>query len=151
MKNQDFYVGLFMTALSTGTAIMAYRLGLGTIDNPGAGLLPFGTALLLGLMSIGLIFKSLRAVLKKGRMNPFKGILWRSVLLIPASLVGYGLLLHSLGFTISTFLLLVFLLTTVGHRKWWVTLAVAGVTVGIAYLIFVAWLDVQLPKGLLGG
>ena len=134
-----------------GTCFFSYRLGLGTIHNPGPGLIPFGVAVLLGMMSIGLLLRSLFGT-QKGfqRKAVFKGVKWRRVGLALCGLLGYGLAFNFLGFRLCTFFLMVLLLGVVGRQKWWLTLTVSILTVIGAYLIFVLWLGCPFPTGPLG-
>jgi putative tricarboxylic transport membrane protein len=151
MRRYDFLSGLFLLLLSVGTCMMAYRLGLGDFHSPGPGLIPFGVAGLLFLMSMGL---SLRSVFKtRNRYQEraaFQGIDWRRVVLVLCALFGFGIAFNFLGFPACTFLLMLFLLGAVGRQKWWFTLVTSLLTVLCAYLIFVVWLECPFPKGALG-
>lgn len=148
MKHYDFYSGLFLMALSIATCIMSYMLGLGEIRNPGAGLIPLGTAAVLGLMSIGLVFRSLIGVPRAKVVFP--KVRLGTVVLVLCTLIGYGLALNPLGFCFSTFMLMILLFGVVGRRRWWFTFVVSFLTVLGAYLTFVVWLGCQFPKGPLG-
>ena len=148
MKNNDFYSGLFLMALSIGTCIMSYMLGFGEIRNPGAGLIPFGTAALLGFLSIGLVLRSLFEMPRERGI--FQQLRWGTVILVLCALIGYGLVFNLLGFSISTFLLMILLFGVVGRRKWWFTFTFSLLTVLGVYIVFVVWLGCQFPKGFFG-
>jgi len=151
LKIHDVYSASFLTMLSAATCILAYRLSLGSIHNPGAGLIPFGVAALLGFMSIGLLLRGLRRSAEKPRSEGmFRGVEWRGVALTLCGLLGYGAAFDRLGFRLSTFLLMLLLIGGVGRQKWWSTLAVSFFTVVFAYLIFVVWLRCPFPAGPLG-
>lgn len=138
--------------MSIATGILAYQLGLGKIQKPGSGLIPFGTAALLSLMSIGLVFRSLLTA-RKEEESPkkvFQGTRWKTLVLVLMALIGYGVFLNFLGFTITTFLLMMFLLRVISKQPWWRTLVTSVLVVLGAYLIFVFWLDCQFPKGVVG-
>ena len=151
MNHYDFYAGLFLMGVSIGTCILASRLGFGDIHNPGAGLIPFGAAALLGLMSIGMVIRSLIESIKvRQEKKIFKGISWKTLILVLATLLGYGIAFNTLGFNTCTFLLMLILLGVVSRKKWWLTLAISILTVVSAYLIFVVWLDCQFPTGPFG-
>lgn len=137
--------------LSLVACLMAYRLRLGNISNPGAGLIPFGVAALLCLMSIGLWLRSLFEVTKGYQEKQvFKGIDWWRVVLVLCTLLGYGIAFNFLGFHICTFLLMILLLGVVCRQKWWVTITISLVTVFCSYLIFEAWLGCPFPRGPFG-
>lgn len=69
-------------ALSASICIMAFRIELGNIHNPGPGLIPFGVAALLGLMSVGLSIRSLiKSIKGDQKKEVFKGIAWRKLVM----------------------------------------------------------------------
>lgn len=148
MNKYDSLSGLFLMAASIGTCIMAHRLGLGNIGTPGSGLIPFGIAALLGLMSIGMVLKNLPLVIRAHEKNRlFKGIRWKTLVLVLSTLLGYGIALNTLGFIFCTFLLMMFLLGMVGRKKWWWTLSFSIFITVVAYIIFVVWLSCEFPRG----
>ncbi len=148
MKAYDFGCGLFLTALSITVCALAYRLGLNEIGNPGAGLIPFGVAALLGLMSLGLMFRNAGAVVERSlHESVFKGVDWKRVVLTLCAITAYAIAFNRLGFPICTFLLLVWLLRVVGRQRWRTTVAVSLLTVICAYLLFVVWLACPFPTG----
>jgi putative tricarboxylic transport membrane protein len=151
LKIYDLYSALFLTILGISTCVLAYRLGLGSIRNPGPGLIPFGVAVLLGLMSIGLFLRGLfRSTEGPQREGVFKGAEWRGVVLTLCGLLGYGAAFNFLGFRLSTFFLMLLLIGVVGRQKWWLTFMISIFTVGCAYVLFVVWLGCPFPTGPLG-
>jgi hypothetical protein len=151
LKIYDVYAALFLTILSMGSCILAYRLGLGSIHNPGAGLIPFGVAALLVFMSIGLLLRGLFGLTEgPQRERVFTGVEWRGVALTLCGLLGYGAAFNFLGFRLSTFFLMLLLIGGVGRQKWWLTFTVSLFTVVCAYFIFVVWLGCPFPAGPLG-
>jgi hypothetical protein len=150
MRQYDFLSGFFLMILSVGTCFIAHRLGPGNIHNPGPGLIPFGVAVILLLMSLGLILRSFFEAIKGPQKKVFKGVDWKRVVLVLGSLLGYGIAFNFLGFPICTFLLMILLLGVVGRKKWWLTLFISLFTVLCTYLIFVVWLECPFPKGPFG-
>ncbi len=148
MRNRDVLSGLFLGLLSIGTCIMAYRLGLGTGSSPGPGFAAFGIGFLLGLMSIYLCLKGVfQAIWDHGKMEAVKELPWKKPVLILVILVGYGVFFNFLGFSISTFLLMMLLVWGVGRQRLWLALTVSFLTVASAYILFVVALGVPLPAG----
>ena len=146
MKRGDAAASLFLAALSLFTCLLARRLGLGEVHNPGPGLIPFGAAALLGLMALGQFGRSLLAPAGEGA-GPSK---WSQVSIVLGALLGCGVALNPLGFSVSVFLLMVVLLGVVGRKSWWATLTISFLIVTGAYLLFVRWLGVEFPRGPLG-
>ncbi|MBI5968580.1 MAG: tripartite tricarboxylate transporter TctB family protein [Deltaproteobacteria bacterium] len=148
MGARDLISGAFLTLLSLGAGIMAYRLGLGTGSNPGAGFAGFGIALLLGLMSVGMFVKALVRKLqdnKKGEEAP--PIMWRKPVFILIILAAYGAVFNFLGFPLATFLLMTVLVWIIGRRRLSMALIVSILTVASSYALFVTALGLPLPLG----
>jgi hypothetical protein len=148
MRNRDVLSGLFLGLLSIGTCIMAYRLGLGSGSNPGPGFAAFGIAFLLGLMSIYLCLKGvLQGIRDHGKTEAVKGFPWKKPMLMLVILVGYGVFFNVLGFSVSTFLLMMLIVWVVGRQRLRLALTVSVLTVASAYLLFVVALGLPLPVG----
>ena len=151
MKRGDAAASLFLVGLSLFTCLLARRLGLGEVHNPGSGLIPFGAAALLGLMALGQFGRSLLEPARERWEDPASGpSRWSLVSVVLGALLGCGMALNPLGFSVSVFLLMVVLLGVVGRKSWWATLAISFLIVTGAYLIFVKWLGVEFPRGPLG-
>ena len=82
--------------------------------------------------------------------NLWKGKKWSNVILVLVSLFAYALLVPGLGYLITTFGLMVFLFSLIGKPRLWIQGVSALITVLATYIIFYVWLNVQLPKGILG-
>ena len=72
------------------------------------------------------------------------------VAIIFAGLAAVPLLAPLLGLVPSLALLVAFVLLFVLRQALWPSLATVAITAGLIYAIFVAWLGVPLPRGLLG-
>jgi putative tricarboxylic transport membrane protein len=75
---------------------------------------------------------------------------WGKVVLVLSLLLIYALLLPILGYLIATFGLIIFLFGIVGKTKIWIKIVAGIITVLATYMVFCVWLEVQLPKGILG-
>jgi len=135
-------------ALGLMLAIASVRYGLGTLDSPGTGFMPFLAGLAISLFSfIGMVQATLKQ--KQGlRWKPtMRGYLWKRALIVMAALLAYALLLKPLGFFLCTALFIGFLLRAVQPQTWSVVIIGAMGTAAAAYGIFQIWLQAQLPKG----
>ena len=143
----DLYASAFLTALTATACALAYRLGPGDIGNPGPGFMPLATAALLGLMALGQLARQVIAgpgatgVTLRGRFTV--------VLIVLGALAGFGRVVETVGFAISTFLMLAVLFGLVARKRWWVALLVALLIAAIARLVVKA-LGVPFPEGPLG-
>jgi hypothetical protein len=128
------------------------KLGFGSFHQPHAGFMPFLSGLVLGLLAL--------ADLGIGLINRWKedpedvevwaNINWGKLLITVAFLFIYTILFSTLGFTISTILLLLFLFRVMEPKPFWIVLVSAVVCTGLFYLAFKVGLDSQLPQGFLG-
>jgi len=121
---------------------MEYYTPLG----PGAGFFPFWLgALLGGLGIIWLVQVSRSGHREEGPSLPPRGGIVR-ILSIVVSVAVVSAVLDLLGFQVTMFLFLLFMLLILGRQTIWTTLIIALVcSVGV-YHLFGRYLDVQLPK-----
>lgn len=113
---------------------------------PGAGFFPFWLGTFLGVLSFVWLVQVSRqsGKPKEGTFLPKDGGIGR-ILSVLAALVVLGSLMNLIGFQLTMFLFLVFLLMIPGRQKLWVTLIIALLgSVGV-YHVFGSYLDVPLP------
>ena len=66
------------------------------------------------------------------------------------ALFAFAFLFEHLGYIITTFLLIAFLLRAIEPQKWWVVILVAFLCSLVSFLVFGLLLNIQLPPGILG-
>jgi putative tricarboxylic transport membrane protein len=134
-------VGLFF-------AFYGRTLDIGSWSEPGPGFLPFWAGVTLAVMALFLLIGSFR---RKDWpvMPPFFPLAdsWKRVLMAFISLIAYLFLLPYLGFTLITFFFVAFLVRTIFPQSWSRTLIVAAATTIVARLLFINFLETQLPLG----
>jgi hypothetical protein len=136
-----------LTAGAIAFVVDARALVFGSVTQPGPGFFPMCLAVALTFVSAGLLAQALRA----GRGVPL-GVptgarpLGRVVATLLALLV-YAFVLETLGFVVSTFLLIAFLFRAIEPQPWVVAMGGAAATAGVTHLVFRVWLRVQLPSG----
>lgn len=153
MKVYDRGSSLFWLLLSVSILIESVHLGIGTVRNPGTGFFAFGAAVLLGILSLILFLQTLSKRVEAKVEPLFSGTAWKRPLLILIVLVIYSKLMPLIGYLISTFLLMVFLLWMLepNRIKWFLwSLVVAFVSTLISYYAFSILLNCQFPAGLFG-
>jgi hypothetical protein len=140
------------------TAALSLQLPLGTPRMPGTGLFP----LVLGVMLMSLAAtQAVRLYLARPKTAPTasataaapapkrNGATQRVVLFMGAVAVATALL-GTLGYAVTSFLLMVALLWILGVRKPHVALGIAFAAAVTCYFVFVKWLMIPLPSGWLG-
>lgn len=151
MNLRDGLSGLFWLGISISVCIICFAIGIGTLHSPGPGFLPFWAGVAMGMFSIALLITSiLKGKMEKRILSLWRGMEWHKVILVLASLFIYAILLPRLGYLIATFGLLVLLFGIMRRQRLWISVVIALITSWLSYLIFYVWLDVQLPKGILG-
>lgn len=151
MSRVDRYSASVWLLLSVFVSYQSYKLGMGSLHEPGPGFVFFWTAVIVGLLSLAVVVQSF--VGKPGEKEKEEAVLMKAgagkVILVLIALFLYALLLEWVGFIIVTLLLMVFLLRVIEKKPWWLTL-LTGVTITVAaYLVFETALQSNLPKGLL--
>lgn len=150
MKKYDFITSIIWMGLGISVVISSYRLKLGSLGNPGAGLMPFVLGISLFLSSIPILIRSLMTKDKERYEGIWSGIEFKKLILVPVSLIGYAMILEKVGFLVATFLLLFTLFKIIGSRRWSFALATSILVVLLSYLLFVTLLKVEMPSGIWG-
>jgi putative tricarboxylic transport membrane protein len=128
--------------------LWATRLGLGTVTEPGSGFIFFWLGLILAMLSVADLAASLRG--SEAIVQEMKEMNWVKIARVLLFLLLYAFLLERLGFVLTTFLLLSFLLGWIEQASWTRSLGVAAVAALGSFAVFELWLKVRLPKGILG-
>jgi putative tricarboxylic transport membrane protein len=145
MINTDRWTGLFFILFSLYVCFESSRLGVGSFFRPAAGFFPFYSSLLLGLLSLILGLLAFRGKVEKAESWTDMG----NTVTVSLALLGFALLLTWLGFVITTFLFILFLLRAVERRKWLLSAGSALFISAAFYVVFGLWLKAQLPAGIL--
>ncbi len=145
MITTDRWTGLFFILFSLYVCFESWRLGVGSFFRPGAGLFPFYSGALLGVLSLILGFFAFRGKLEKAESWTDVG----NTLTVSLAVLGFALLLTWLGFVITTFLFILFLLRAVERRAWLLAAGAALFISAAFYVVFGLWLKAQLPVGIL--
>jgi putative tricarboxylic transport membrane protein len=151
IKKDNRIVGFFFLAIGIFFALYSRTVEIGTLIEPGPGFLPFFGGLTLAVMSIALLLKT--SLKKMDELRPAffpQRDSWKRVLLVFLSLIAYNLILKPLGFTLTTFLFIGFLYKFIFPQSLKKTLVVAFLSALGARLLFINFLETQLPKGFLG-
>jgi hypothetical protein len=136
------------------TALGSLQLRVGTVTSPSSGFFPFVGGSLLALVST---YLALVLWYQRGRgrepepdrsraASVPRGNTW----LLMVCLLAYTAVFTPLGFSLSTFLLLLVLFRLNGANSWPATILYSLITVAFCYLVFAYWFQVYFPPGILG-
>lgn len=149
MKFHDQIGSIFWISIGLFTAVTAYRLGLGSFEQPGPGFIFFGASSLLTILGVVDLRQGiLRVRNPEQKEEPlWSGFRWHKVLVVMAGLCAFTYFLQVLGFFLATFLIMIFLFKAVEPTRWLKALCGSLLTTLIVYLIFKTWLQVPFPVG----
>ncbi len=139
-------------ALGIALSIGGVKLGFGSFHSPKPGFMPVLLGILLAVLAlIDLISGSMgkwKAII--GEKNAWADTNWVKLCLTAGVLLAYVVFFNTLGFIVSTMLLLLFLFQGLQRRSWWIGICLSvGITV-LFYFGFKTGLDCQLPDGIFG-
>ena len=151
MNRCDRFSALFFLFFSLFVCQQSLEIEVGTLGQPGPGLLPFGVGIGIGLLALRRLLyatfsKERRDEVGKSERTFRKGRLFLVCLL----LFGYTISVHPFGFVLSTFVFVILMLRLTESGRWWRTVVTAVLVTCGNYLLFEVWLRLGLPKGFLG-
>jgi putative tricarboxylic transport membrane protein len=152
-KTQSHYdriAGVFFLTVGAFFSLYASTIEIGAWNEPGPGFLPFWSGIVLVVMSLSLLAKTWKHT---GFVRPSffpVGDSWKRVSATFVALIAYNLVFDILGFTLTTFVFVGFLVKFIFPQSWLRSLVVAVSAAILARLLFVDFLQTQLPKGVLG-
>jgi putative tricarboxylic transport membrane protein len=147
-RTLDMVSAVFWFALALFVCYRATLLGLGGASEPGSGFIFFWSGLIMACLSLAVLVDSLQGVIEE--RPALAGTNWPKLFLVLLGLVLYGLLLERVGFVVTTFVLLIFLLRIGEETRWPTVLTVASVAAFSSFALFDLWLKIRLPKGTFG-
>lgn len=140
-------VGVLVTA---GYMAMALRLPLGSWDQPGAALFPLMVAVVFGCASLATMWEGW-SMDRQERVEVPTGDGLTRILGLLGALLGYYLLLPWLGQLIAGFGFCVALMRLLSDRSWLRVLLPAMAVSAVVYLVFIHFLKVPMPRGIVLG
>ena len=150
MRVSDVVTALLMLALSAAVFLETRGLEFYGEVTPGPAFVP------VWLAAAGVVLGVLRLLEARRLSLEQAGVEWpdrpglKRVILTFGGLVTIPLVAPVLGLFVAIVLFMGFLLIAVLHQRIAPSLVTIAITGGVVYGIFVLWLGVALPKGLLG-
>ncbi len=149
VKTADLVSSLVLIGLTAVAVWEAVQLPFGTLRSPEAGFWPLILAMILGIFSFVRLGKTLKEKVEEAKTSPAFSGGWRKIVLVVTSLVAFAFVFERLGYLISIFLLMAFLLRTVKPMRWWLVIVIALSSSVLSYLVFGVLLSTPLPGGLI--
>lgn len=149
MAKFDRMSSIFWIGIALAICEESLRIGVGSLSNPGSGLVPLGCGLIL------MVFGSIVLLRAFKRDREEKEFLWKEdtrpikIISVVVSIFGYALLVDFLGFHLVTFLWVGYLCWKIGDMRWKEAAFASAVTTFLSYLVFERFLQLHFPKGIL--
>jgi len=155
MRKRDILVVVFWVALGLFVTIWSYaKLGIGKLNTPGSGLMPFVLGLLFTVLALyRLIRRALPSSAEEVEVSSpeesgEQGVDYKKLVYAMAAMFAFAILIEPLGFIITTFLTMLVLFRSSGYSRWSVAALYAAIIVLITYLLF-TYLGTRFPPGIL--
>ncbi len=134
---------------------MALKMPRGGIAMPGPGFYPMAVGVFLIVTALACLLQELRnpdtprqAAPPLDEATPEGNRVGQTVRLT-ALMVGYILALKPLGYPVAIALFLLVATRIFGSKNWFVAVIFAGILTAASYFVFILWLKVPLPLGIL--
>ena len=147
MARRDGFAALAMLLVAGATVYESAKLPFGVARNPGPGFVPWWIGVALGALSVLLGAHALRARRIEGSARRSEQGAWRQVAGLLVALALYAAALSPVGYPLSTFLLVLFMLRSMARARPVLALGLAVLAAAGSYLLFAVWLKVPLPPG----
>jgi len=152
MKKADRIFGIFCFGISLWLILEGMRWDYTTGFTPGPGFLPLWLGVVLGLLSLSLVYNSYK---RKAAQDDYKKIFPNKHALFRVGLIllifaGFAIVVETLGFELTTFIFVALILTVVEGYKIGKSIFYGVAFSGSLFLIFRYWMEIELPQGLLG-
>lgn len=143
---------LFWFAVGLISIYGSIRLDLGTLRQPGSGLLSFLAGCFICLMAMIVLLQSFlrgRGVQVK-LSSLWKGLRWHRPLAIGLILIAYILALERMGFLITSLITLFVMFKVVEKLSWGKAILISVSISAASFLLFNTLLKATLPRGIFG-
>jgi hypothetical protein len=150
-KYGELISGVFWLGIGVFLSIWSTHYQIGNLIQPGPGFLPLILGILLILLSLILLARAIMPSLVSERPSAsslFGG--WKKVAYTVLVLVLAAFFFETMGYLLTFFLLIMFLMRGAGPQSWRKIFLVAFCSAIGVYLVFVLLLEQPLPLGLLG-
>jgi len=152
MKYPDLISGLFWLLIGLVLSLWALTYQIGSLTQPGPGYLPLALGILLILLSVILLIGRSRKGSRPKQPVSFSSSTggWKKVVYTVLVLGLAAFFFETLGYLLTFFLLIAFLMKGTVGQSWRKVLLTALLTTAGVYVVFILLLEQPLPRGFLG-
>jgi Tripartite tricarboxylate transporter TctB family len=138
--SKDFWAGLMLIALGGTTVLVSHAYPMGTVLRMGAGYFP---TLLGGILVVFGLILLIRAVRSTDLIERNWSL--RALLVIPVTLVLFGLLIERIGFVLSLFMLIIGSAAASSEFRLLEAVSVGAVLTALCVAVFIWGLGLPYP------
>jgi putative tricarboxylic transport membrane protein len=146
VTRRNIFAAIFFLFFSLYICFESLRIGFGSWHKPGPGFLAFWSGIVLGCLALVTMFENGKA--NEGSESSAQ-VSWRGRVSCFLALLAYVVLLNPLGFLLTTFLFITFLVKVVEGRGWGAAMLMGSAMALGSYGLFELCLKSQLPMGIL--
>ena len=154
MKKKDSIMAVFWILLGLTISIWSSRFPFGGLAHPGPAYFPLGTGLAITAFGVIMFFQARRGEKGNPSLSPEPLVSHRAavvrVVLCLCGMVLSAVLFETLGFVLTMFLMILFMMRTIAPQKWKTSLFYSLMSALGSFFIFKVLLKTQLPSGILG-
>jgi len=149
MRAYDRASSIFWFFFSMIVFVQSFRMGVGTLSNPGMGFMACCASGVMAFLSLILLKQSFAKRKEQEEIaRPFAGLLLGRVVGVVVAVILYIIFLASLGYLIGTFLLMAALLVIVGRYRWWLLILFPALSSLVSYYVFAKLFQCPFPAGM---
>jgi hypothetical protein len=153
LKRDEVIVGIVIFLFGGATVLLSLKMPIGTFRMAGSGMFPLILGILLMFLSclllLNLFYRSKRTTVNRDPVAKVRGSRIHLILFFGTMVLATAFF-NQLGYPLTSFLLLVVLLRTLGIKQWTFNILLSLMTAVASYFLFVQWLQIPLPKGFIG-
>lgn len=153
MNRNDVCGGVLILMFGALTVYLSLRMPIGSFRAAGPGLFPLSLGILLMLLAAGFALGSIlrnRRAQKAKAASPAPGGSVKPVIGFMAVIGFAAASLEHLGYALTAFLIVLALLQILGSKKWRWNLLISLASSAASHFVFVWWLQIPFPQGVLG-
>lgn len=147
MRTGEIIAAVFWLAIALGVTWSGADLGIGTLTNPGSGLMIFWVGVVMSALALATLVVALRQPATGTLGSLWEGLRWWFVPYVVALLAIYAWALPMVGFLAATMVLLFVLFMSIDRQGWIAPPLGAVLITAVAYIVFHRLLGTQLPAG----
>lgn len=153
MKRDEITSGILLFLFGAITAVLSLKMPIGNFRSAGTGLFPLCLGILLMFLSL---LHMVKIVLNKKTLIDIEiashgaQVVIKNVVLFLTVVVLSISFFNTIGYLVFSFLLMLLLIRVLGERRWVFNIILSLITAVASYLLFVKWLKIPLPRGLMG-